>query len=392
MPSSAREVPQQRGPGLAALMPPPKDNPYLTLLTWPTLAAITPASLSEWQAGRLGQVTRKTVRKERAALAGFLIWCHQRKYLPQLPVLPALPAKHAGTRAVKRKTRAQVLPPEQIASFLRALPDKSPRKGFVVRAFLEFLWETAMRASMAHRLILGVHWRRGWKELAIDDAIDKNGFGRSLPLSPRALELLERHAAEPGKPIWTRHDLRDFIKAAAKVAGIPLDTALALSAYDLRASQATHWVRKGGSLTGAGYLLGHKSLATTALYARGAAEDAAELVRGGEDKRKRAVTPEGNDPSAPLPSDAQRGRPLWTGLWTVSAVRRGGLEPPRFYPLEPEARRHARFCGFLGVGRCTRRHLNAPPGNVLDNCPLQKPAILRAAQMFSGSILTLLPT
>ena len=52
--------------------------------------------------GRLGETTRATVRKERSALRGFLIWAKEAELLEAVPAVE-LPRRNAGTRARRRR-------------------------------------------------------------------------------------------------------------------------------------------------------------------------------------------------------------------------------------------------------------------------------------------------
>jgi integrase len=237
---------------------------------------VAPRALAVWQQARLGEVSRSSVRKERGALAGLLRYLVETGELPGLPVWPGLPSKGAGTRAVTRKRRAQVLPPAQIEAALGLLPETS--RGYPVRAFALFLWDTAMRPSMAFRLIAGDHWHPGQGYLAITDTVDKEGDGRSLYLTPRAQAILAAQVPASGR-IWLRKRIDGHLKAAAHAAGWPAHEARAFSSYDLRASRATDWAKSPAGLKGASHQLGHKSLATTALYARSSEEDARALVQ-----------------------------------------------------------------------------------------------------------------
>lgn len=57
-------------------------------------------------------------------------------------------------------------------------------------------------------------WRPGQAELQIDDEEDKSIWGRAVPLSRRALEILSEHAPQAG-PIWGAYRALEAIKSAA---------------------------------------------------------------------------------------------------------------------------------------------------------------------------------
>lgn len=96
-------------------------------------------------------------------------------------------------------------------------------------------------ARLHPRLALSVpeHWRPGRKGLTITDEIDKARFGRTLPLTERALEALARSAPKAG-PIFGEHNRRKPLEAARKRLGLG-----PVSAYDFRHARATHWLEEG---------------------------------------------------------------------------------------------------------------------------------------------------
>lgn len=166
-----------------------------------SLASITTKTIAAYQRERLRKVTRTTIKKERSALNGFLLWCVEQGQMEERPALPALPRKAGGTRRHERQTVD--LTAEEVERILGELPEQTRHSG-KPRAFYTFMWETGLRTATVQRLRTPDEYVRGATELRIPDDKDKARFGRVLPLTPRAIEALT--SALPGKPGLTSSD------------------------------------------------------------------------------------------------------------------------------------------------------------------------------------------
>lgn len=226
------------------------------------------AKLAEYARARLRRVLKKTVYKELSALRGFMKWCKEQGAIAELPMWPELPRQSKGKRSGTQREKANDLSPEQVDTFLTALPWMSERtqKGrhFPVRARFLFAYETGLRPSTIDALTWD-HVKGG--ELRIDDEDDKARYGRTLPLSDLAKSVLARldNARPANEPIFGRHDYRVAIAKACTTAGIDL----AIAPYDFRHARGTHLVDQGASLTGVAQMLGHTQVTTTNKYVRG---------------------------------------------------------------------------------------------------------------------------
>ena len=235
---------------------------------WAHVSDLTSAECKAFLRERLGDVTRSSVRKEAGALRGFLRWCKEQDLLREVPEV-SLPARAPGTRQKER--RAVVLSPEEVAALLTHLPEWSLRPtrtgaAFPVRAYVEFLYETGLRASTVERLVRGKAWDRGWKHLVLDDDQDKARFGRTVPLSRRAVELLEAHAPPREAPLWGRYRVDALFRRAARASGLDADRASRVVPYDLRHSRLTHLSEAGATRGGLQLIAGHKAATTTDHY------------------------------------------------------------------------------------------------------------------------------
>lgn len=231
---------------------------------WQRLGQLTAPALRGYVRERLRAVTRATVRKEASALRGLLGWAREQDLLPEVPQVE-IPRRAAG---VRQRTRQPVpLSPEEVAAVLAQLPDRAAR-GYPVRAYAEFLWETGLRASTVEAIAVPASWAPGQHELLIDDEDDKARWGRRVPLSARAVTLLEAHAPEQG-PVWGRHRLLEALKAAALAAGLEPERARRLAPYDLRHARLTALAEVGASRGALQLLAGHTRPATTDRYLHG---------------------------------------------------------------------------------------------------------------------------
>ncbi len=264
------------------------------------LARITRAGIQAYQTKRLGQVTRGTLQKELSTLNVFLTWLVETERIGEeaRPVIPKLKRGALGTKHKhgRKKARAE-LSPEQVAAFLRALPErvqirKKRNAEAWCRPFFVVLYETGLRPDTVETLSVPEHWRRGADHLRLADEHDKARMGRRVPLTAAAVEALTLAASmlPPGKGgvLFGAHDWRGQVKRAAREAGLP-----PVTPYDMRHDRATHLLDEGAPLGGVAYLLGHRRVTTTAVYAkpsRRAAEAALESLGG-----KREVSGEDNN-------------------------------------------------------------------------------------------------
>jgi integrase/recombinase XerD len=243
---------------------------------WATLADVTRAALGAFVRERLGEVTRSSVQKEASALRGLLLWCEEQGLIPVAPPPPVLPPKATGTRATTRPEGTTALSPAQVSAILAHLPEwSSEREGaWRVRDYFLVAAETGLRPATLAGLRWPEHWRPGARELQIPAELDKARWGRVVPLSAAAVEALTRcRPASPGL-LLGRHDRRDWLRDAARAAGLPPELARRVVPYDLRHARATELLAAGAAVPGVQHLLGHRQLGTTSRYTHPGAEHA----------------------------------------------------------------------------------------------------------------------
>ncbi len=246
---------------------------------WTTVEAIDERALGDYVRDRLRVVTASTVRKETSALRSLLGWLVDTGRRAAATEVPSVPKRATGTpyQGGKRTPRRVPLSPTQVAAIVAAMPPGDARDA------VELIWETTLRHATIARLERPRHYRPGAGELVITADVDKARMARTLPLSPRAVAILDAHAGRDGL-LFPGLALRRPLAAAALAAGLPADEAVRVSPHDLRHAAITDLVsRPGVSLGGAAYLAGHQHVSTTALYAHPGREaaEAALVARFG---------------------------------------------------------------------------------------------------------------
>jgi integrase len=279
---------------------------------WQRLGQLTETALALYLRERLGKAPsettrtaiRSTVRKEASALRGFFGWLKDGEIIAEVPAVE-LPSKAKGVRA-KRRREPVPLSHEEALSIVRVLPALALRQGpgetrrYPIRAYGEYLYETGLRQSTVERQRVGEAWAPGRTELVIDDDEDKATWGRTIPLSRRALALLEEHAPASG-PLWGRRKMTVHLRRAARQVGLDEERAGRISAYDLRHARINALTDAGATRAGVQLLVGHRHAATTERYMHPLAVQARQALK---------LLPDGTEACAP--SDvACRGLPRW---------------------------------------------------------------------------------
>jgi len=110
------------------------------------------------------------------------------------------PSRHVvGTRSTKNRKRTfLILTADEVTGIIGNLPEmaRGPRAPipFPVRARFVVAWETALRPQTIDQLRAPDDYRRGNASLLIRDEVDKNRFGREVPLSETGESSLpEKH-------------------------------------------------------------------------------------------------------------------------------------------------------------------------------------------------------
>ncbi len=268
---------------------------------------VTEAGCAEYRRQRLGKVIAATVRHELTALRNLVAFLA----LPDIGAIPeafkisGVPKRTLGKpHPVRRRTSADPTSPEQVRTIIALLPEWAGRKGppnrwhpplvvrkrtykvkrYPVRARFEFAYETGLRPSTLDKLSVPEHYEPGAEMVRLTDEADKNRWGREVPLTPRAREILEAVAPTVGL-IFGKHDYRPHIKAAAEQV-LPAEMAKRFAGSHLRSAFTTHELELGKNILGIQYRVGHKLLSTTSRYAKPSLRAAMETI-----ECARGVTP-----------------------------------------------------------------------------------------------------
>lgn len=251
-----------------------------------TVEGLTQARLSEYVKTRLGRVLAVTLKKEVGALLKLAEFAGVELSRPKLS------KKTIGTR--KKKRTKVALSPDEINALIEKLPERKtrwsrkrgslkaltegqPENGWPVRARYRLMYETSLRPETLDLLSVPEHYTKGATHLDIADEIDKARFGRRLPLTAKAREVLD--AVVPASGLIFGHFTNvKAIRAAARAAGIEPARADRITPYDFRRATLTH-LADAGKLTAAQWMAGHKRISTTAIYAQGSLRAAEEAMR-----------------------------------------------------------------------------------------------------------------
>jgi integrase len=268
------------------------------------LAQLTPARLDKERDHLLASKTPATSTRYLATLSAVLTACVERwHWLTENPLRQVAKPAAAPSRTMR------FLSPEEARSLLAAAA-LSKSKDLHLAVLLSLT--TGARAGET----LGLRWEHVDLERGVALLPDtKNSEPRTLALTPEAIELLtarrqKRLAAlkeqdpaattvaglvfpsreDPEKPVW----LRNGWVQALKRAGISN-----FRWHDQRHSVASFLAARGASLKQIGSVLGHRSVAATAIYAHLSQDHAHQLARSmaaevlTEPEPKAAEQPEG---------------------------------------------------------------------------------------------------
>jgi len=223
-----------------------------------TAGALNRANIGDYQRRRLESVQRSTVVKERSALLRFLTWLEEKGHINEVPAFPRLPKKATGTRHKQARLPPQIeLAPNESEAILAALPELSLRsrkgKRFPVRARFLLAYDTGLRPETIDLLVGGDVTANG---LRIRKEVDKNQWGRTLPLTERAsVALRGLGARRDDEPLFGSHDYRTVFRKAC-VAALGAERGKLPTPYDLKHARVTHLLDAGAPVTGVRFLTG----------------------------------------------------------------------------------------------------------------------------------------
>ena len=265
---------------------------------WEQTSDLIEVETERYRNDRLRSVLASTVRKELTALRRFIRWLMSHGYLGREVQVPGVPTTATGTRYARpSRQSAPELTPDECRAIIAALPEwsssKKLRVQYPIRARFLVGYETGLRPETLDVLSVPEHYHRGATRIRLTDEVDKNRWGRELPLTTAARAALDAVCPDAGL-IFGKHDYRERLDEAARKV-LPAATADRFAGAHFRSAFITHVLEKTGNLAGTQYLAGHKQATTTGKYARPslrAAEAALDAFQGrssnsGDARRRR---------------------------------------------------------------------------------------------------------
>ncbi|MDE2107376.1 MAG: tyrosine-type recombinase/integrase, partial [Patescibacteria group bacterium] len=229
---------------------------------------------------RLQKCSKENHKKERGTMLALFDWLETKPWVFRRPALPKLGKKDRGTRDPNRKSTPVELSEAEVERLISNLPETTARprrKGDPLRPIRDVVlveWDTSLRPKTIERLRAPEHWQPETPgELFIAAEIDKEEYERTIPLTPRLIEVFKRRAAAlPGGRGLLFGDyqqaLRPYWHPAAKAAGIDERRARKISVYDFRHAAGKRFLDATGNIRGAAFMLGHKNATSTHRYTR----------------------------------------------------------------------------------------------------------------------------
>jgi len=248
--------------------------------------ALTPDAVAAWIARRSQQVTGETVRREVNVLSSFLSWCVRVRRLPPLPENPLTVPRPPPGRARDRR-----LVGDELERLVRALSDHAaPAQGEPVQGskrtgayrvgtrnpWMRPLVQLAIETAMRQGELLALRWENvdlTAQTAHLEDT--KNGESRTVPLSSRAVAVLEALPRTDDPRVFpiTSQAVKLAWKRACKRAGIE-----GLHFHDLRHEAASRLAERLPNLIELAAVTGHKDLRMLKRYYHPRATDLAKKL------------------------------------------------------------------------------------------------------------------
>jgi integrase len=246
-----------------------------------TLDAILDASMRrQYVASALKRCGAETLKKELGTLRSFAAWAEGQAWGFVAPEVSGPTKKQRGTRDPRRKREPISLQADEVEALIAQLPEQTSRARRAgdplrpIRDFVVMVWDTGLRPSTVERLSTPEHWRRGSKELFITAGIDKEEYERTVDITDRVADVLERRTEtlRDGRGVLfgpCQSALKGYLPIAAAAAGIDEARARKTTIYDFRHAAGRRLLdASGGNMRGVAFQLGHRRPTTTNIYTR----------------------------------------------------------------------------------------------------------------------------
>lgn len=209
------------------------------------LESINSVDVSQYKVKRSREVSASSVRLEMQLLSRFLRWANTEKGIECTDVVKGVKLPDAG------KPRSKIITPLEYQMILEKVSDRA-------RPIVILAWETAMRRNELLAITPAMVDLKK-KIISLPNEICKNGEGRDVPLSPKAVELLKAlcDGKEKGKELFTLtpYAITQAFRRAARLCKVT-DVCL----HSLRHTAISRWAELGFSTVQLQVISGHKSL------------------------------------------------------------------------------------------------------------------------------------
>lgn len=232
------------------------------------LARLSPADLGAWRDERLASVGPGTVRREMGLMVD--VFTIARREWGWIKASPMPDVRRPPNPPARRRR----ITPDEVAAMSAALGVSERLHAITItnRIGLAFLFalETAMRSGE----VLGLHWRDVSPQTRVATLPrTKNGDRREVPLSARALEILDALPKGDGPCFALRPDQRDALfRKARNAAGLS-----GFTFHDTRATAIWRLSKKLDVLQLA-RMIGHRDINSLRHYYAESAEEMARLL------------------------------------------------------------------------------------------------------------------
>lgn len=220
------------------------------------------AKLEKLKSHRGRPLASQTINHNVSVLSTLLKYAKQRDYITKLPHFSRKrPAPHR-VRWLSPDEEVKVFAAIDNAEYLIARKHREEMK-----ALTKILIDTGMRRGEVLGLTkdnMDGQWARLWKT--------KTGKARSVPLTPEAKELLEKHVPFQIK----EHQVHRFWAKVREDIGLEKDEQFVL--HTLRHTTATRMLKKTKNIAMVQKMLGHTNISTTLRYAHIDDQDLLEAV------------------------------------------------------------------------------------------------------------------
>ncbi len=222
---------------------------------------ITEVRVEDYITTRLRSVRRSSVKKELGSLRRFITWAVKRGELASFQ-FPKLPKQAKGTRQLDRPLIE--LSREQ-AEACDSSPPRPHTKRPSSKGSIYGLLGNRPTAQGRAATNLSAELQEGAAVLWITEDVDKNGYNRDLPLTPRARAALDS-VAKPKGLLFGAYSYKRILQAAALDAGLSEYEAQYINARSFRHAAVTDMTAHSKELAGVSYLAGHRDVQTTSRY------------------------------------------------------------------------------------------------------------------------------